>query len=147
MRFHEKLQKLRKEKGLSQEALGEMLRVSRQSVSKWESGQSYPEMDKLISLCEIFGVTMDGLVKDGELDKDSGNTMSAPFWMYRGSYYEYKSKRTLFGLPLVHVHIGPGRELFGQACNLGALGKQSRQPRFDFGGGARLFGKLEGSKL
>lgn len=64
MKFSEKLQKLRKEKNYSQEQLADMLDVSRQSVSKWESGQTYPEMDKLISLCKIFGCTMDDLVND-----------------------------------------------------------------------------------
>ena len=49
MDFGMKLQSLRKEKGLSQEALAEKLHVSRQAVSKWESGAGYPEMDKLIN--------------------------------------------------------------------------------------------------
>jgi transcriptional regulator with XRE-family HTH domain len=106
MKFNEKLQKLRKEKGLSQEDLAEMLNVSRQSVSKWESGVTYPETEKLIAISEIFGVTVDSLLKDGEPQKDAGNTVSAPFWHARGSNYEYKSERTLFGLPLVHVNIG-----------------------------------------
>ena len=48
MKFDEKLQKLRKASGMSQEVLADKLGVSRQAVSKWESGSSYPEMDKLI---------------------------------------------------------------------------------------------------
>ncbi|MDR0324817.1 MAG: helix-turn-helix domain-containing protein [Oscillospiraceae bacterium] len=108
MMFHEKLQQLRKEKGLSQESLAEMLDVSRQAVSKWESGQSYPEMDKLIALSDIFGVTLDSLVKDGELQEGGGNPTYAPFYMTGRTSYEYKSKRTLFGLPLLHVNIGFG---------------------------------------
>lgn len=64
MKFCEKLQKLRKEKGYSQEQLADMLDVSRQSVSKWESGTTYPEMDKLLSLCKIFDVTLDDLTND-----------------------------------------------------------------------------------
>lgn len=107
MKFNEKLQKLRKEKGLSQEALGEILDVSRQAISKWESGQSYPEMDKLIVLSELFGTTLDGLVKDGETETDN-NQISQPFLITRGNFYEYKSNRTLFGLPLVHINIGRG---------------------------------------
>ena len=54
MYFNEKLQKLRKEHKLSQEQLADMLDVTRQSVSKWESGTTYPEMDKLITMCKIF---------------------------------------------------------------------------------------------
>lgn len=62
--FSEKLQKLRKDKGLSQEQLAELLDVSRQSVSKWESGQTYPEINKLIILSDLFKITLDDLVKD-----------------------------------------------------------------------------------
>lgn len=67
MNFSEKLQKLRKEKGLSQERLAEMLDVSRQAVSKWESGQTYPEIDKLIKLSDLFNVTLDELVRDDNI--------------------------------------------------------------------------------
>ena len=55
MNFNEKLQKLRKEKKYSQEELADMLDVTRQSVTKWESGQTYPEMDKLLAICKILG--------------------------------------------------------------------------------------------
>lgn len=64
MKFCEKLQKLRKEKGYSQEELADLLDVSRQSVSKWESGTTYPEMDKLLSLCKIFNISLDDLTND-----------------------------------------------------------------------------------
>lgn len=64
MNFSEKLTKLRKEHSLSQEKLAEELDVSRQSVSKWESGQTYPEMDKLLAMCKIFNVTLDDLTND-----------------------------------------------------------------------------------
>ena len=66
MNLSEKIQSLRKEKNLSQEELGEKLDVSRQSVSKWESGLAMPEIEKLITLSEIFGVTTDYLLKEGE---------------------------------------------------------------------------------
>jgi transcriptional regulator with XRE-family HTH domain len=108
MKFNEKLQALRKEKGLSQEALAELLDVSRQAISKWESGQSYPETEKMIALSEMFGVTLDSLIKDGEIEKDSENTVSSPFWTHRGSFYEYKSEQTWRGKPLVHINIGFG---------------------------------------
>lgn len=64
MKFSEKLQKMRKENKLSQEQLADMLEVSRQAVSKWESGQTYPEMDKLLSLCKIFKCSLDDLTND-----------------------------------------------------------------------------------
>jgi transcriptional regulator with XRE-family HTH domain len=62
--FALKLQELRKEHGLSQEALAEILDVSRQSVSKWESGRIYPEIDKIIFLSEYFNVSIDELLKE-----------------------------------------------------------------------------------
>lgn len=64
MKFSEKLQKLRKENKMSQEALADLMEVSRQSVSKWESGQAYPEMDKLLALCKIFKCSLDDLTND-----------------------------------------------------------------------------------
>ena len=69
MFFASNLQKLRKRENMSQEALAEKLDVTRQSVSKWESGASYPEMDKLISICKIFNVDMDTLVNGDVLDE------------------------------------------------------------------------------
>lgn len=63
MRFNEKIQKLRKEKGISQEGLAEIIGVSRQSVAKWEMGRSYPEVDKLIELSNIFRISIDKLLK------------------------------------------------------------------------------------
>ena len=75
MNFASNLQKLRKRENMSQEALAEKLDVTRQSVSKWESGASYPEMDKLISICKIFNVDMDTLVNGdvdiGNIDKET----------------------------------------------------------------------------
>ena len=69
MNFASNLQKLRKKENMSQEALAERLDVTRQSVSKWESGASYPEMDKLISICKIFNVDMDTLVNGNVLEE------------------------------------------------------------------------------
>ena len=73
MKFSEKLQTLRKENKLSQEQLADMLDVSRQAVSKWESGQTYPEMDKLLSMCKIFNCTLDELTND-EVTEIKGNS-------------------------------------------------------------------------
>ena len=55
MSFSENLQYLRKKQNLTQEQFAEQMEVSRQAVSKWESGQSYPEMEKLLQICEQFG--------------------------------------------------------------------------------------------
>ena len=68
MKFGEKLMQLRKKQGLSQEELAEKLGVSRQSVSKWESNNTYPETDKIVQICNIFDCSMDDLINDNVTD-------------------------------------------------------------------------------
>ncbi len=63
MSFAENMQYLRKRDGLTQEELAEKLDVSRQSVSKWETGEAFPETEKLIALCDMFGVNLDSLLR------------------------------------------------------------------------------------
>ena len=70
MKFEENLRELRKQNGLSQEELAEKLNVSRQAVSKWENGSGYPELDKLMVLCELFHCTMDDLLKGDVKERD-----------------------------------------------------------------------------
>ena len=74
MRFSEKLAKKRKENNLSQEQLADKLDVSRQSVSKWESGTSYPDMDKIIQLCKILNCSLDDLIDDDATGNKSINS-------------------------------------------------------------------------
>lgn len=64
MTFHNKLYNLRKQKGLSQEELANRLNVSRQTVSKWEIGDSTPDMEKLIAISDLFDISLDELVMD-----------------------------------------------------------------------------------
>lgn len=64
MKFNEKLYELRKARGLSQDEIGDRLQVSRQTVSKWETGQSYPDFQRLVLLSDYFEITIDELVKD-----------------------------------------------------------------------------------
>lgn len=66
MIFSEKLAILRKNKGITQEALAQKLNVSRQAVAKWESGQVYPDISNLIQISNLMNVTVDYLVRDGE---------------------------------------------------------------------------------
>lgn len=109
MKLHENLQALRKEAGFSQERLAEQLGVSRQAVSKWESGQSTPDLDNLTALSDLFGVSLDGLVRDGAGTQQNPPSFEPIKGVQRAfAHYEYKSRRTLFGLPLVHVHFGRG---------------------------------------
>lgn len=74
MEFAEKLTMLRKGSELTQEQLAERLNVSRQSVSKWESGQVIPEVDKIVELSRAFHVTLDYLLKPSDIDELSVKT-------------------------------------------------------------------------
>ena len=67
MEFHEKLQELRKQKGLTQGQLAEFLFVSRTAVSKWEQGRGYPNIDSLKAIAKFFGVSIDELLSGDEL--------------------------------------------------------------------------------
>ncbi len=99
MEFRERLYQLRRQAGLSQEELANIMDVSRQAVQKWESGASKPDMDNLTALADYFNVTLDYLVRGIE---------DAPTQTIQVVYpwgYEYKSARTLFGLPLVHINF------------------------------------------
>lgn len=87
--FSENLKRIRKEQNLSQEELADQLGVSRQAISKWESGQAYPEMDKIIALCNKFNVNIDDLlhndikeVKGEEESKNKVNSAITGFLKY-----------------------------------------------------------------
>ncbi|WP_455501086.1 helix-turn-helix domain-containing protein [Gemmiger sp.] len=88
MTFADKLITLRKKAGWSQEKLAARLDVTRQSVSKWEGAQSLPDVDKIIQLSRLFGVTTDYLLKDEQsepaADNDVGNRLNAlvtAYWL------------------------------------------------------------------
>lgn len=74
MDLSEKIVTLRKAKNLTQEELAEKLNVSRQSVSKWESAQAVPELDKIVAMSAVFDVTTDYLLKSSEIDDLSVKT-------------------------------------------------------------------------
>lgn len=105
MTFSEQLIYLRKQKGLSQEQLGEVIGVTRQTVSKWELGDTTPEMDKLVHLGDFFSISIDALVGREEVNSTDTNSKAAELYRW---HYEYKSKRTFRGMPLVHINIGHG---------------------------------------
>ena len=69
MKFHEKLLAMRKQAGLSQEELGLELGVSRQTISKWEAAQSYPDFQRLVQLSDYFGLSLDELVRDLDVEE------------------------------------------------------------------------------
>ena len=68
MEFNNKLYELRKQKGFSQEELANRLNVSRQTISKWEIGESTPDMEKLVAISDLFNVSLDELVKGQEAE-------------------------------------------------------------------------------
>lgn len=70
MKFEENLRELRKQNGYSQEELADKLNVSRQAVSKWENGSGYPELDKLMALCDLFRTSLDELLKGDVRERD-----------------------------------------------------------------------------
>lgn len=74
MRFGEKLPKLRKDNNLSQEQLADRLGVSRQAVSKWESGNSYPDMEKMLQICKILNCHLEDLMDDGAIGSNNNIT-------------------------------------------------------------------------
>lgn len=79
MKFNEKLIMLRKQHNLSQEKVAEKLKVARQTVSKWELGETTPEMEKLIMISELYNITLDELMKEqneGNVINDPNNTNS-----------------------------------------------------------------------
>lgn len=67
MELNEKLQELRKQRGLTQEELAQALYVSRTAISKWESGRGYPNIESLMTIAKVFGVTIDELLSGDEL--------------------------------------------------------------------------------
>lgn len=98
MRLEEKLQLLRKKNGYSQEQLADKLGVARQTVSKWENGQAVPELMALLCLSELYGMTIDRIVKDDDecnvlLSKEADLNISAiiPF-LIRAKQQTYAGK-------------------------------------------------------
>lgn len=121
MQMADKLAQLRRQSNYTQEQLAELLGVTRQAVSRWESGAAYPETEKLIRLSRLFGCSLDYLLKDeqgcpAQPQPAAGQTPHLP-------YFEKKSARTLLGMPLWHINIGYGRTASGLfAVGLAARG-------------------------
>lgn len=125
MTLGEKLAMYRKQNNYTQEQLAELLGVSRQAISKWESDAAYPETDKLIKLCDMYDCSLDYLVRDKLESEKKGNPAQPSGGMLvrlTDIYYERKSTRTIRGIPLWHINVGVGRS----ACGIFALGLAAR---------------------
>ncbi|MBR5087798.1 MAG: helix-turn-helix transcriptional regulator [Ruminiclostridium sp.] len=118
MEFNSELQRLRKQRGLSQEELGENLGVSRQTISKWENGSAYPDMLNLITISDFFGVKIDDMISGGKYEEQpepeapatpGESTDREPYEDGQSRFHcEYKSRITIRGVPLIHVNYGFG---------------------------------------
>lgn len=111
MTFGERLMDLRKSRGLSQEELGGMIDVTRQTVSKWERDESTPDLDRLVELAGVFEISLDelvGLERSSDSQKTETEPEDQPGYAPWRWHFEYKSRKTLFGLPLIHINIGRG---------------------------------------
>ncbi|MEG0366008.1 MAG: helix-turn-helix transcriptional regulator [Coprobacillus sp.] len=113
MKLQDNLIELRKQKGYSQEELAYQLGVSRQSVSKWESGLSTPELDRLVEIADLYKVSLDELVRGEKPEQKEFYISDEQLTriVRKSREYEYKSKFTIFGVPLIHVNIGRGRKV------------------------------------
>ncbi len=105
--FGENLQFYRKQRELTQEQLAEQLDVSRQTVSKWESGTSYPEMEKILQLCDLFSCDMDTLMR-----KDAAESKQQDSEGYE-RYMEKRRKNVTIGVTLLILGVAFWNLLFG----------------------------------
>jgi len=105
MTLGEKLSRLRKELNYTQEQLADILGVTRQSISKWESDIAYPETDKLIKMGKLFECSMDYLLNEDITEKQGIEPKETEtFWgVFKKLFHERKSEKKLFGMPLYHI--------------------------------------------
>ena len=114
MTISERLYNLRKEKNLSQEELANVLGVSRQTISKWETGESTPDFDKIIPLCNFYGITSDELLsgkkdivesKKEEINNHFARNIAVSISLYIFSIIAIIISTVIFGEPIIGVSI------------------------------------------
>lgn len=108
MEFNNKLYQLRKQKGLSQEELANRLNVSRQTVSKWEVGDSTPDMEKLVAISDLFEISLDELVMDKALLHVGENTIKSEIVseLKKKVLTDENRKKAKRGLKIVAIILG-----------------------------------------
>lgn len=120
MNLAENLRYLRKRDQITQEELADRLGVSRQSVSKWETGEAYPETDKLIALCDLFEVTLDRIVRGSLTDKEEEITQErAAEPLAETNVKEYAAHMNRYS---VGVSVGVFLALLGLAACVALIG-------------------------
>lgn len=107
--FGENLQFYRKQNNMTQEQLAEQLEVSRQTISKWEAGNSYPEMEKILMLCDLFSCNMDVLMR-----KSAAELQTKDIYDY-DSHMEKRRKNIAFGVTLLILGVAVYELLAGFA--------------------------------
>lgn len=95
MSFADKLIQLRKAKGLSQEDLADSLGVSRQAISRWEQGNTFPDLLNLQKIMKVFGVSADYLICDEYADEGNNDDLPAPETDKLQSQFDFKANRFL----------------------------------------------------
>lgn len=123
MNLQDNLIRLRKQKGYSQEELAYQLGVSKQSVSKWESGSSVPELERLVEISELYAVSLDELVK-GEDSVAQGMIITDEQLhrvMRKSKEFEYVSRIKIGNIPLVHINFGYGKKVAKGIIALGNI--------------------------
>ena len=108
MEFNNKLYELRKQRGFSQEELASRLNVSRQTVSKWEVGDSTPEMEKLVAISDLFGISLDELVMDKTPEAASNEPVKADLYtdIKNNVLTEENKEKTKNGLKIAAIVFG-----------------------------------------
>ena len=117
--FCDKVHQLRIEAGLSQEAFANELGVPYETVARWEQGAEMPDLQTLLAIADRFGTSLDALVRDGE---EASQRAGFSAQMRCRAPYEYKSRATCFGVPLVHVHLSNGTGRAAVAKGIFAIG-------------------------
>lgn len=121
MDIGERLLKLRKSAGLSQEEVANQIGVSRQTISKWETGESNPDFDKIIPICDLYGITTDELIKGekGKVEETELNNLSDD------SEYRKKTAKTLaisiflYFFSVVWIVISESLDFFSEEIYVG----------------------------
>lgn len=140
MSIADRIQQLRKEKGISQEELADQIGVSRQAVSKWESGQSMPDIEKILLLGDFFGTTTDYLLKGTEPVKEADSRWNAMVFTMAGTIINaiglvvtviiWTERQTYYatGVGIVMMLFGTGVFLSGQIVD--SIGKAKARDYF-----------------
>lgn len=148
MKLDEKIYTLRKKAGLSQETLAERLGVSRQAVSKWETGESVPELSKLVLLAKTFGVTTDWLLSEEDeepCDEQTAHTASQQNWVESIPGVIGKLCRRYGWLAGIYIAVGGlGFTIFGIIAKLmlGSFNDTASNMMYGFDGMSSLNGDI-----